>query len=136
MKYVASDGTIFDDIKEREAYEAKTDPITNHLAIYDEDLNSLSVAEDDIYENTSFRVYIHVISDAARVRQYIQKCGRYCVGIESPGIYMLTSNNTATWTKIDTVVKAHRDTADSLEAIKTGILQAQANKEAGIHTEG
>lgn len=47
---------------------------------------------------------------------------------------MLTSNITATWTKIDTVVKAHRDTADSLEAIKTGILQAQANKESGCNT--
>ena len=134
MKYVASDGTIFDDIKECEAYEAKTDPITNHLAIYDEDLNSLSVAEDDIYEHTSFKVYIHVISDVARVMQYIQRCGRYCVGIESPGIYMRTSDMTATWTKIDIEIKAHRDTADSLEAIKTGILQAQANKESGCNT--
>lgn len=129
MKYAANDGTIFNCEKDCKEYEDKIDPVTNHFVLYDRDLDIQTIT--DINPLPSFFEYIHVISEPKRVAEYIQHYGGYSVGITDCGIYTYDDSCGESWYKIDDIIKYHKNKVDSLEAIKTGILQSQANRESG-----
>ena len=130
MKYVAEDGTIFTCEKDCREYEDNIDPITNHFVLYDKDLEVQTIT--DINDFPSFE-YIYIMSEPDRVVEYIQRYGVYSVGITDCGIYTYDDSCGESWYKIDDIIKYYKNKADSLEAIKTGILQAQANRESGYN---
>lgn len=146
MKYVASDGNIFDTVEECMAYERKIDSLADCFAIaycctmYDISLKRLDCTSADVTNCVSRCGYIHIHSNTEYVRQILRKYGGI-TEIDGPGIYVWVDysedpHNGNQWRKIETMIREHKMQMDSLEAIKTGILQAQANREAGIYMEG
>lgn len=138
MKYVANDDTIFDTIEECMAYEQKVDSLADCCTMYDISLKILDCTSSDIEICVSICEYIHIHSNIEYVRQILRKYGG-TIEISGPGIYVWVDysedpHNGNQWRNIETMIQEHKMQMDSLEAIKTGILQAQANKESGYST--
>ena len=143
MKYVAEDGTIFTcekDCREYEdRYEDRTDPITNYVIMYNEELDNLNLTDNNISTNLKYCKYIHILSNVDRVKQFLVRNGSIDEGITHPGIYMLSVETPPegycynSWVDLDDVIKEFRQWMDSYKAVKTGILQSQANRESGYN---
>lgn len=138
MKYVAEDGTIFNCEKDCEEYEDRTDPITNYVTMYNEELDNLNLTDNNISTNLKYCKYIHILSNVDRVKQFLVRNGSIDEGIAHPGIYMLSTETPEgycynRWFDLDDVIKEIRQEMDSFKAVKTGILQSQANRESGYN---
>ncbi len=123
MRYVSDDGIEFDNEQECREYENEINAIMDCFVLYDVDLNEINVDETNRYE------YIHILSDSGKVCSYIYDQTGWGEGFEEAGIYRLNENGV--WQNVDNLIDEYTKKVDSLKAIKTGILQQQANRECG-----
>lgn len=118
MRYVADDGTEFDNEKECLEYEEHINDIKKCFVLYGEKLNKLI---DDSSESV---YYLHILEKPVEVATYLYDeygLGFNTEAVDRIGIYYYDSNGL--WKYVDDMIKDYTNRINELKSIATQITK-------------
>lgn len=118
MRYVADDGTEFNNEKECLEYESRINDIKKCFVLYGEKLNKLT--------NNSFEsvYYLHILEKPTEVATYLYDeygLGFNIEAVDRIGIYYYDDNGL--WKYVDDVIKDYTNRINELKSIATQITK-------------
>ena len=119
MRYVADDGTEFDNEKECLEYESYLNDIKKCFVLYGEKLNKLT---DDSSESV---YYLHILEKPVEVANYLYE--EYGLGfnydvLDKIGIYYY--DNDGLWKYVDSMIEDYTNKINELKSIATQITKS------------
>lgn len=118
MRFVADDGTEFDNEKECLEYEGHINDIKKCFVLYGEKLNKLT---NDSFESV---YYLHILEKPTEVATYLYDeygLGFNIEAVDRIGIYYYDDNGL--WKYVDDVIKDYTNRINELKSIATQITK-------------
>ena len=123
MRYVADDGTEFDNEKECLEYESHINDIKKCFVLYGEKLNKLTNdSSESVY-------YLHILEKPVEVATYLYDeygLGFNIEAVDRIGIYYYDDNGL--WKYVDDVIKDYTNRINELKSIATQITELSLKK--------
>jgi hypothetical protein len=123
MRFVADDGTEFDNEKECLEYEGHINDIKKCFVLYGEKLNKLTNdSSESVY-------YLHILEKPVEVATYLYDeygLGFNVEAVDRIGIYYYDDNGL--WKYVDDVIKDYTNRINELKSIATQITELSLKK--------